>query len=477
MFTIKRKNEQKFNSKLRIFSRTNNLIRKQQQALLITAIGLTFASCNSEDTINPPPANSYNATFTSTIANPSKDIIQTRATGTTWHSGDQIGIFAIKTEEDLKDESLYNNYSNLKFINQTAGEVARFIAAEKDILYPTTGQKIDFIAYYPYRTDITEYTFPIDLTQQEPQTNIDVMYATATGHSYDNPNVELKFSRILSQLQIILSSEEGLELQESAVTFENVNISGIVNLVDGSVTSDTTQKTVTPIIVFNSEENRLIASAILLPGQELSDINIKVELATGESYNWTPNQYKLTAQTSRIYILNLTKEDVELVDSGSTIEDWHYDSDETVHNIKPSTKDSQDNPKNPEESETPENSETVYTVTEALSMTTGLVWVEGYIVGFVSVNPVGSNTRAVETDPTLTGSDKSIILSDNITITEPDQIFPIEIANIDIESPLYKYLNLKDNNHIIGQKVKILCKISRYKGGVGSTEVVDYQLL
>jgi hypothetical protein len=473
MFTIKRKNEQKFNSKLRIYSKTNNLIRKLQQALLITAIGLTFASCKSEDTINPPPANSYSATFTSTIANPSKDITQTRAAGTTWHSGDQIGIFAIKTGEDLKDESLYNNYSNLKFINQTAGEVARFIAADNDILYPPTGQKIDFIAYYPYIADITEYTFPIDLTQQEPQSNIDVMYATATGHSYDNPNVELKFSRILSQLQIILSSEEGLELQDAAVTFENSNIRGIVDLADGSVTSDTTQKTVTPIIVFNSEENRLIASAILLPGQELSDINIKVELVTGESYSYTPNEYKLTAQTSRIYILNLTKEDVELVDSGSTIEDWHYDSDETVYNLKPNTKDSPDNPKNPDNSD----SKNVYTVTEALSMTTGLVWVEGYIVGFVSVNPVGSNTRAVETDPTLTGSDKSIILSDNITITEPDQIFPIELANIDIESPLYKDLNLKDNNHIIGQKVKILCKISRYKGGVGSTEVVDYQLL
>ena len=460
-----------------IKSKTN--LKTVTKSVLTTLIVFSLTSCESEEVSSRPVENNKAATFTSTISNPLKELSHTRAAGTTWHAGDQIGIYAIESLQELNNESIYNNYSNLKYINQSAGEVANFKAVEDEILFPHTDQKIDFIAYYPYTTDITNFTFPVDVSVQEPQSSIDIMYATAKEHSSENPNVELKFSHMLSQLQLKLTSNEEVSLQDALVTIKNAHTNAIFNIADGTITTDTIIKTVTPIIVFNSEINELTAKAILLPGQDLSNINIEVQLNNGYIYNWTPTQYTLTPQTTRVYKFNITKEDVELIHSGSTINDWELDTDETVHNLKPTPNDSSGNPEDPDSTD-PEATDkgteaNPYTVSEAIAATSGCVWVEGYVAGYAVKE--GSTDRIIKTDPTQPNSETNIVLTDDITVTDPELIFPVDLNSSNPESAHFKALNLRDNDHLIGQKVKKYCKINHYRGGVGGIYISDYSII
>ena len=460
-----------------IKSKTN--LKTVTKSVLTTLIVFSLTSCESEEVSSRHVENNKAATFTSTISNPLKELSHTRAAGTTWHAGDQIGIYAIESLQELSDESIYNNYSNHKYINQAAGEVANFNAVGDEILFPHTDQKIDFIAYYPYTTDITNFTFPVDVSVQEPQSNIDIMYATAKEHSSENPNVELKFSHMLSQLQLKLTSNEEVSLQDALVTIKNAHTNAIFNMADGTITTDTIIKTVTPIIVFDSEINELTAKAILLPGQDLSNINIEVQLNNGYIYNWTPTQYTLTPQTTRVYKFNITKEDVELIHSGSTINDWELDTDETVHNLKPTPNDSSGNPEDPDSTD-PEATDkgteaNPYTVSEAIAATSGYAWVEGYILGYATKE--GTTDRVINTDPNQPNSETNIVLTDDITVVEPELIFPIILNSSNPESPHYIALNLKDNYHLIGQKVRIYCNISYYRGGVGGIDISDYSII
>src|SRR5690554_5104955 len=304
------------------------------------------------------------------------------------------------------------------------------------------------------------------------------MYATAKGHSSENPNVELKFSHMLSQLQLKLTSNEEVSLQDALVTIKNAHTNAIFNIADGTITTDTIIKTVTPIIVFDSEINELTAKAILLPGQDLSDINIEVQLNNGYIYNWTPTQYTLTPQTTRVYKFNITKQDVELIHSGSTINDWELDTDETVHNLKPTPNDSSGNPEDPDSTD-PEATDkgteaNPYTVSEAIAATIGCVWVEGYVAGYAVKE---GTDRIIKTDLTQPNSETNIVLTDDITVTDPELIFPVDLNSSNPESAHFKALNLRDNDHLIDQKVRIYCNISRYRGGVGGIDISDYSII
>src|SRR5690554_2884618 len=72
--------------------------------------------------------------------------ITTRATNTTWHKSDQVGIYMKDAGKSLIENTLHNN---AKYINPS-GNSSFTAASESDALYfPSTGNKVDFIAYYP----------------------------------------------------------------------------------------------------------------------------------------------------------------------------------------------------------------------------------------------------------------------------------------------------------------------------------------
>ena len=476
MFTNNTTTNSKTNSNSKTKSYQQNRRNKFQLSFLIPFILFSLISCESEDFKEDSLKDKIAATFTSTIDNTSKESVSTRAAGITWHKNDYIGIFAVEAQQDLSDETIYNGYSNLKYVTQAAGEVAKLKAVEDEILFPRTDQIFDFIAYYPYSDLVNDFTLPIDISQQDPQSDIDILYATAKDHDAENPNVEFKFKHILSQLQLELTSEEEINLQDVVITIKNASTNAHMNLSNGVVAVDSNKETITPIINYDAANNKLLAKAILLPGQELESIIVQIQLLNDESYIWSPASYTLEPNVARVYKLNIAYNDIELIDDGSTIEDWEYSIDDAVHIIKPVTEDYPDDPANPDDplKGTVSNP---YTVSEAIiNQLEDAAWVEGYIIGFAVKE--GTTSRVLVKDLEALGVQENIVLADTIFESDVNSMIPVKLTTTGDENLIpYQSLNLKDNSYLMNRKVKIYCQLARYQNGPGGRKIIDYKIL
>ncbi len=68
------------------------------------------------------------------------------------------------------------------------------------------------------------------------------------------------------------------------------------------------------------------------------------------------------------------------------------------------------------------------------------------------------------------------MLADTTSETDTSVMIAIELKSAEKESHHFKELNLVDNNSLIGEKVKIYCKLTRYKSGPGGVDVTDYEI-
>ena len=471
--------------------KTNTKVRL---SFLITLIIFSLISCEKEELHKESNKNKNVAVFTSTINDFIIQFAQTRAVGTTWHEQDAIGIYAINAQQELNDETIFNDYSNVKYINKTAGSVGTFSATDNKIMLPVNDQAFDFIAYYPYTSEVTEFTIPIDITIQEPREDINILYATSKEHTSDEANVDFKFQRVLSSIVIQLSTKEEINLQDATITIENASTNGNLNLVDGSISVGEDKNAITPKIEYDTVKNELIAIATLMPGQDLSHLNLQIQLANGNNYTWTPDQYILASQVTRCYEFNLTYDDVELTSSGSTIKDWEYDRDDTVHILKPVPKDNTEDPENPEDPEggedpdetedsddptNPDDPEALgdgtqekpYTVKQAIAAGGESAWVEGYIIGYSD----GFQFKLRSDNFSDHGAYNNIVLADNILESDDKFMIPIDLGSGVQE--IQDSLNLRDNKHLLYRKVKIHCFFTKVLQVIGGRPITDYELL
>ncbi len=101
----------------------------------------------------------------------------TKAAGTTWGSGDAIGIFMVGnggTTNVIETNKEYTTTGSSTFTATTGNE----------IFYPMDGSKVDFIAYYPYESSVTAIDNTIDVNVSGTQTTasqagIDLLWAKA----------------------------------------------------------------------------------------------------------------------------------------------------------------------------------------------------------------------------------------------------------------------------------------------------------
>ena len=471
--------------------KTNTKVRL---SFLITLIIFSLISCEKEELHKESNKNKNVAVFTSTINDFIIQFAQTRAVGTTWHEQDAIGIYAINAQQELNDETIFNDYSNVKYINKTAGSVGTFSATDNKIMLPVNDQAFDFIAYYPYTSEVTEFTIPIDITIQEPREDINILYATSKEHTSDEANVDFKFQRVLSSIVIQLSTKEEINLQDATITIENASTNGNLNLVDGSISVGQEKNAIIPKIEYDIDKNELITIATLMPDQELSDLEIQIQLANGNNYTWTPDQYILASQVTRCYEFNLTYDDVELTSSGSTIKDWEYDRDDTVHILKPVPKDNTEDPENPEDpeggedpdetedSDEPTNpddpealgdgtQENPYTVKQAIAAQGDTAWVEGYIIGYAERESTGFSLNS--DDFSTAFALNNIVLADKTSEIDLDLMIPIDFTN---DEQIKDSLNLKDNTHLLYRKIKIHCNLRNVYGVPGGKNVTVFEI-
>ncbi len=285
-----------------------------------TILGLFIASiaiiaCNDNSDYNFQSDNKVN--FSAQIS-----ASVTRATSDSWEADDAIGIYALTAGETLSDAAIYDQKANIKYTTNSAGATGKLTPANEDeaIKFPANGDNLDFIAYYPYTGNITKFKIPVDISNQSDISKIDLLYATKAEQNKDNEKVELQFAHKLSRVIVELSEQNGVDLTDATITLKGVTVKGAFDLDNGTVTAKTDVADVTPYKKANK------ATAILLPGQDVSVMKIEIVLKDGTKYEWTPAQYILKEGKSITYSLVLISGNAVTLDADATIEDWKVEA-------------------------------------------------------------------------------------------------------------------------------------------------------
>ena len=452
--------------------------RKVSNFLSLALLATGLISCESQEFGEDAGTEDVNAKFTTTINSSEQVFRRTRVVGNEWEKNDAVGIFAFNSGETLSGESLYNGYFNVEYVNSSSGFEADLIAVDEGIIYPTNNDELDFVAYYPYSNNISGYNLDIDIATQEPLSAIDVLYAKATNHNAENPNVNLSFKHQLSQLQLKLTAQENINLENASITIENTLLQGTMSLIDGSIANGDSIGILTPAANYNSDNNSIFASAIMIPNQDLDNVTIKVILADSSFYTWNPDPYELKQNVKRSYSLNLTPELVEMKSNNTSIWDWESDVDEEVKDINPGpNEDSSSDPEEPYPNQIETGSGTKddpYSVARAIvRQGEDSVWVEGYIIGFAYRKDL---VPTLMTDINHKDSDINIVLASDKSHDDMKMCLPV---GLNPELPSKTALNLKDNYHLMMQKVKVLCDLDTYMSGRqrGGNNIIDFEIL
>ncbi len=386
--------------------------------------------------------------FEKTIeVNASIQNVFTRAADNSWAVGDAIGIYMKKSTNSLSSSALAQN---VKYTTSNGSGTFESSDPTKAITLPYTGTKVDFIAYYPQKTTISSYSYPVNLSDQSKQTDIDLLYSdNAKEITTSNPSVNLNFIHQLSKIVLnITSNKSDYSLSGLRVKIANVGITASFSLIDGSLGAPQTIGS----IALKMSADGSSAEAILMPSTDLSDKTLI--FVVGEDSYTIP----LTTITNLSSFDKSTKYtfNIELhpmigaiaTMTGSEITNWTNAPVETAII-------------NQDSFPYAGSSENPYTIGEAkVNMGEKDVWVKGYIVGYYSgtsysffVNNADSVTR-----------NTNIALAASTTETDPAKTFPVSLST---GSVIRDVLNLQTHPENLNKVILIKGDIDTYYGTVG----------
>lgn len=416
---------------------------------ILPLIGFILLACEGE-TIDPVRA-SKSIRLTAEIEG-----VKTRLSGSTWEKGDVIGVYMIKSGFPLSQSALVNN------ANYVYDELGIFQPKnESNAIYlPFNGENVDFIGYYPYRKDITNFIYPIDLTVQSNQAALDFMYSSnVTARNMTNPNVRMTFSHRLSKIVLQIAHYRNMDLSNLSVILTKVPTKATFNLVDGSLTTAAG----TEDIALSINSDGTLAEAIVLPGTDLSDSQLWFVIGENEQVYQSPLPEALTMNplaSSTLHNLNTTlyTEEEEAYIEPESIIPWTTPPSQSVtanrtETSPPAIKGSKSHP---------------YTVSQAMEAQgkTG-VWVKGYIVGAFdgSINKLVTDTTGqVRTN---------VALSDNMNETVVSNMIPVNITLTGLKNAL----NIADNPSNLNRLVFIKGDLAAYYSVPGLRDTKEYQFM
>ncbi|MFK2114523.1 fimbrillin family protein [Bacteroides fragilis] len=247
--------------------------------------------------------------------------VQTRAHDEQWDAGDAIGIYMLdgETAED----------ANKKYTTESTGTSGSFSAAGGQTIYfPVDGSQRDFIAYYPYRTQLTDNLYAVDVSNQAVQKDIDLMGAEkVTGKTKNDPAVAFEFQHKLVKLYLTIKPDdvslfaddmEGLEIditnQKTKATYDVV--------AGGPVSVNTEDNTPTSVRLLTDADGTS-SEGIVLPNATTEGMQFVFRLKNGPAFTWDIRKAQLSqsfkAGSKYVYTISIGLTGIEVT---SSIEDW-----------------------------------------------------------------------------------------------------------------------------------------------------------
>lgn len=207
---------------------------------------------------------------------------------------------------------------------------------DEPLYWQNTVDQHTIYAYYPYTANVTNYTVPVSIKQdQNTETAAadyeasDVLWAKHTGKAQNN--LPLPLGHRMSLVTVTLEKGDGYGQDEEMPTIKKVELlkkgsfqlEGTMKLVDGDVTASPAAADATPATALTTYAYESDYRAILLPDELISNTEgfIRITLADNTTYTYQPTAaITTTANTKYNFALKLNKAGVDL--SGLTIGKW-----------------------------------------------------------------------------------------------------------------------------------------------------------
>lgn len=194
--------------------------------------------------------------------------VKTRAVNNAWNEegSDQVGVF-------VKQNGAFGDAVNKHYYVSAEGNLSTASAGDA-IYYPENGDKVDFVAYYPYVTNLTNNAYAVDVTDQSSQPAIDLLYsinATNKDKTVTTP-VQLTFKHQLAKIVLNITKDATIPTLEGLkVAVTGTKTKGAFALLNGVLTPD--DGSVQNIAAKVSNAGTL-AETIILPVNGLSGATI-----------------------------------------------------------------------------------------------------------------------------------------------------------------------------------------------------------
>ena len=286
-------------------------MKKMTKLFALALLAGAMVSCSTED-IAPSTQNEKVAVqFTGGIS------VNTRAAGVAWANGDRIGIFMTGADQSLSADAIKEGVDNVCY--QTSGSIAFSpISGGKTIYYPIDGD-VDFYSYYPYTT-VSDYKVALNVADQTNQEAIDFMYAKTTGCNKATPQVDLRFSHMLSRLILNVQPGNGLtedDLNKLTVTIKDQNTTATFNLADGVISGEGNPDNIQMKAVQVGKRYE----AILLPtASKIREIEFELNNGFDAPFVWKMDQELTGGNLYNYTTVKLTRSTVDMM---GTIQSWN----------------------------------------------------------------------------------------------------------------------------------------------------------
>ena len=239
-----------------------------KKILLLSAIIVSggFISCKQNDIENGTSGQRKEVKFNSNITSINEP--KTRMAGQTWHTGDSIGIFMLNET----GSELVESKENVKYINDKESTVGAFKPESEIIYFPDNGSEVVFMSYYPYKKDIADNIYKINVLSQNNQSAIDLLHSFDKEEKYDKTTedklVTLVFTHQLTKININVKRGDDLPegyLDDLTVHFEGLKTIADFNLMSGLLSSADNTANISTKAIAAVNEYEASFEAIVLP--------------------------------------------------------------------------------------------------------------------------------------------------------------------------------------------------------------------
>ena len=303
-------------------------------ATTIIASAVAGVSCNRNTPIVVPDDQRAAVQFSSNIVTMNS---VSRASANSWAALDVIGIYMY--EGNTFD--LVEMKENIPYFTEIGGATGSFKPQGTVIYFPDNGDKVRFMAYYPYKSVVTDDSdvFKVDVSDQSDQSAIDLLYSFHAGARYDKESpdrkVSLVFTHQLTKVYVNVKAGDGLtndDLANVAVSFAGLDTKADFALTSGTLSDSSAPQAIALKSATTPQNYAAGFESIVLPTAAIPAAQIVFDLNNGnegdgvasDQFTWNFDQ-TLAPHTKYTFNATISRSGIVVE---ATIADW-IDTDES----------------------------------------------------------------------------------------------------------------------------------------------------